>query len=70
MHEGWWMVFGLLWFVLFWGGIIWAVVWAVSRISRGDQGGRQPIPMDIARERLAKGDITEEEFLRLKGHLS
>ena len=72
MHDawGWWMIFGWLWFVLFWGGLIWAIVWAVNRTSSGGPGGRQPTPLDIARERLARGEITEEEFQRLKQHLA
>lgn len=76
MHAGWgwWMAFGWLWFVLFWGGIIWLIVWAVNRLSgrRPEEGSRrgEPTPLDIARERLAKGEISEEEFLRLKQHLS
>lgn len=64
------MIFGWLWFVLFWGGLIWAIVWAVNRTSSGGQSGRQPTPLDIVKERLARGEITEEEFQRLKGHIS
>lgn len=76
MHAGWgwWMAFGWLWFVLFWGGIIWLIVWAVNRLSgrRPEEGPqrRESTPLEIARERLAKGEISEEEFLRLKQHLS
>ncbi len=72
MHEGWgwWMLFGWLWFALFWGGLIWLIVWGVNRLSGGTQSDRSRTPLDIARERLAKGEITEEEFQRLKQHLS
>ncbi len=72
MHDGWgwWMVFGWLWFVLFWGSIIGLFVWVVSRIGRGREDDRRPTPLDIARERLAKGEISEEEFQRLRQHLS
>jgi len=68
------MAFGWVWFVLFWGGLIWLIVWAVNRISgrRPEEGSqwRERTPLDIARERLAKGEINEEEFQRLKQHLS
>jgi len=68
------MVLGWLWFVILWGGLIWLIIWGVNRISgRGQEerpGEKGRIPLDIARERLAKGEISEEEFLRLKQHLS
>ena len=72
MHEGWgwWMLFGWLWFALLWGGLIWAIVWGVSRATGGGHSSRQPTPLDIAKERLARGEISEEEFQRLKQHLS
>ncbi len=68
------MAFGWLWFVIFWGGLIWLIVWGVNRLSgRGPEersARREPTPLDIARERLARGEISEEEFLRLRQHLS
>ena len=72
MHEGWgwWMIFGWVWFVLFWGAIVWLIAWAINRISAGGQSDRSRTPLDIAKERLAKGEISEEEFQRLKQHLS
>ncbi|HXG35525.1 MAG TPA: SHOCT domain-containing protein [Dehalococcoidia bacterium] len=71
MHDGmaWWMVFGWLWFALFWGGIIWLFVWAVQRLTNHKEQSR-PSPLDIARERLARGEISEEDFRRLKEHLT
>ena len=70
MHDGWgwWMVFGWAWFVLFWGGIVWLIVWGINRVS-GQREERRPTPLDIAKERLARGEISEEEFQRLKQHL-
>ena len=43
MHDGmgWWMVFGGIWIVLFWVGVIGLVAWIVSRLTlrgRGDAG--------------------------------
>jgi putative membrane protein len=63
---GWWiaMVFMM---VIFWAALIAVVVWAV----RGFAGPREErkTALDIARERLAKGEITEEEFERIKRQL-
>jgi putative membrane protein len=71
MHEGmgWWMVFGSVWLVLFWGVIIWAIVSLVSRNDRPERQG-EGTPLDIARRRYARGDISREEFERLKADLS
>lgn len=68
MHDGmgWWMVFGWIWMVVFWGLVIAAVVWVANRVGSG--GSHEP--MDIAKKRLARGEIDEEEFERLKQHLS
>ena len=71
-HEGmgWWMVFGGILTVLFWAGIIALVVWAISALARRD-GSRPPSaskqdPLDIARKRYAKGEITKDEFGQMK----
>ena len=65
---GWWMVFGMIWMVLFWGAIIWLIIWGVSRLG-GDQRPPHETPMDIARRRLASGDITREQFEQLRRDL-
>jgi len=75
-HEGmgWWMVFGGILMVLFWGGLIGLVVWGISRlIQRSDSGpssGQRRDALDIAKERYAKGEISREEFERIKKDLS
>ena len=70
---GWWMVFGGIWIVLFWGAIIVLVVWGIKKIvGRGGSGSGaagQPTPLDIARDRYAKGDITREQFEQMKKDL-
>lgn len=57
---GWiWMFGGLLVMV----GFVILVVWAVNAVSRGS--GREPdrpTPLEILRERYARGEITAEEF--------
>ena len=55
----------------FWGTIIGLIVWPISRVSSaGGQSDRSRTPLEIAKERLARGEISEEEFQRLKEHLS
>lgn len=80
MHGGWgdgwgWMAFGAVWMILFWGGIIALVAWAISRLTgdrerRWDRPGLDgPSPLDIAKERYARGEITREQFEQLRNDL-
>ena len=80
MHGGWgggwgWMAFGAAWMVFFWGGVIALVVWGISRLTdgrvRGGEkwGSESRPPLDIAKERYARGEITREQFQRLQQDL-
>jgi putative membrane protein len=65
------MLFGGFLMFLFWVVVILFIIWLVRR-----SGGHQHMMMhgkdalDIARERYAKGEITEEEFQKIKQNLS
>lgn len=65
---GWWiaMVFMM---VIFWAAVIFLVVWT-ARSFAGSREQPHRTPLDIARERLARGEISEEEFERIRRHLS
>jgi putative membrane protein len=66
---GWWMVFGMIWMVVFWGAVIWAIVWGVSRFS-GHEHPSSESPLEITRRRYARGEITKEQFELLRRDLS
>ena len=73
---GWWMLWGGLMMVLFWGAIIALVVWAVQSLGRRDDAGTQPgatpparAPLEIAKERYARGEISRDEFEQMKRDL-
>ncbi|MFC2025153.1 SHOCT domain-containing protein [Chloroflexota bacterium] len=70
LGAGWWMAFGGLWMVLFWGGLIALSIWGIKKLT--DQGDSTPKrnPLDVAKERYAKGEISREEFEQLKKDLS
>ena len=70
VHQGmgWWMVFGVILMILFWGGIIALVVWGINRISGHGSGG-SPTPLEIAKQRYARGEITKEQFEQIKKDL-
>ncbi len=64
------MAFGGLWMVIFWGGLIALIVWGITKLSRGSDSAPKHDPLDVARERYAKGEISREEFEQLKKDLS
>ena len=57
---GWWMLFGWLWFLLFWGIIVW-VVWRVAT-PEGRARSEEASALEIAKRRYARGEIDEREF--------
>lgn len=61
---GWWMLLE----VAFWAAVIALAAWAVSAFRPGE-GRDEPKPLDIARERYARGDISREEFGRMRDDL-
>ena len=65
---GWWMILGSVWVVLFWAGIIWLFI---RVLDRGDARSTQraEAPIDIARRRYARGEISREQFEQLRKDL-
>ena len=69
-HDGWgWghMFFGSFMMLLFWGGLIILIVFAVRSMGAGSpRGGDGPAPgnraIDILEERYARGEIDKEEY--------
>jgi putative membrane protein len=72
MHDGagWWMVFGGLWMLIFWGGLIALIAWGITRLTRGVSHIPKHDPLDVAKERYARGEITKTDFEQLKKDLS
>ncbi len=64
----------MLFMVLFWGGIIALIAWLVIRTTRSASHGStipgEQSPLDIARERYAKGEISRDEFERIRKDLT
>lgn len=60
---GWWMLWGSVMMILFWGGIVALAVWGVQTLGRREGSSN---PLDIAKERLARGEITVQEFEQIK----
>ena len=74
-HEGmhWGFSFGGVFMILFWAAIIALVVWGIKKLTERDTvhiNTTTTKPMDIAKERYAKGEITKGDFEQLKNDLN
>ncbi len=65
--NGWWIIMPIM-MVLFGGGVLGVAVWGIRQFTKGK--GRGGSPLDIAKERLARGEISKDEFDRIKGDLA
>jgi len=72
MHDfgGWSMLFGGVWMLVFWGGIIALVIWGVTRLIRHDNIIGKSAPLDLVKERYARGEITRDQYEQMKRDLS
>lgn len=66
MFGGGWMI--IVWVVII-GLIVWGVIALVRHTGPLSESGSNRAPLDIAKERYAKGEITKEEFERIKKDL-
>ena len=61
------------WMIIVWIVIIGLIVWGVIALTRyathSSGSSERRRPLDIAKERYAKGEITKEEFERMKKDL-
>jgi putative membrane protein len=74
--SGWaWWQAGLMWvgMIAFWGLLIWAVYAVVKSITTRDtsqpepgEGRQSADPRRILNERLARGEVDTDEYLRLR----
>jgi putative membrane protein len=71
MMDGGWGVLGTLWLLvplLFWGGLLAVIVWAVLRITANRQGGGADARAggssaeEVLRQRFAQGELNAEEY--------
>ncbi len=71
--NGGWAVGMIVMMVLLVGGAIALIVWLAARRTTSEGGRRADggdTPLEIARRRYAKGEITKDEYDRLKKDLS
>ncbi len=65
---GWWWVLMPIGMIIFWGGIVALIVWAIRQFTEGRGGKGDAI--DIARARYARGEISREEFDQIRRDLA
>ena len=63
-------IINLLLTVLFLGGLIALGAWFFSKLSINCDSSNRQTPISILRERYAKGEITKEQFERIKKDLN
>jgi putative membrane protein len=63
-------IINLLLTVLFLGGLIALGAWFFSKLSINSDSSNRQTPISILRERYAKGEITKEQFERIKKDLN
>lgn len=67
--DGWWMSGMMLGMALFWGAVIFGVLWLVrTNIER--HPGRRDEAMEVLDRRLAEGAITFDEYRETKATLN
>ena len=73
MHDmtemGWGMGFGWIFMLLFWGLVFYGLYALIRNLAGGRGGGGEKTPLDILKERYARGEIDREEFERRKRDL-
>ena len=67
---GWWMILGSVWMVFFWAVIIYVVFALVSKGTSSQSSGTRETHMDILKRRYASGEISKEEYDRMRNELS
>jgi putative membrane protein len=69
-NFGWGMGFGWIFMILFWALVIFGIVYVVQAIlRRAGRSGPEETPLGILKKRYAKGEMTKEEFERMKDDL-
>ena len=70
LGMGWWWILGGVWMLIFWGGLITLIVWGIKKLTERGGTASKHDPLDAAKERYARGEISKEEFEQIKKDLS
>ncbi|MFS0645621.1 SHOCT domain-containing protein [Siminovitchia sp. 179-K 8D1 HS] len=56
------MMGGGIMMLIFWGLVIWLVIYAIRKLSPNEKSNHADSAVDILRQRYAKGEISVEEY--------
>ena len=75
MMAGGMMGMGFLWMLLLFIALVLLIVWLVRALGTrasapADDSSRRDSALDLARQRYARGEITQEEFERIRRDLT
>ncbi|MBI2847544.1 MAG: SHOCT domain-containing protein [Chloroflexi bacterium] len=57
------------WMWILWIAVIGLIVWGVVAFTRRGESATKRTPLEIAKERYAKGEISKEEFEKIRKDL-
>lgn len=63
------MGFGWIFMIILWALLILGIVYLIQNIAKGSRKEDNEMPIDILKKRYAKGEITKEEFEKMKDNL-
>ena len=66
MFGGWWMI--IVWIIVI-GLVLWGIIALVRYTGSARRTAQKDDPVDIAKERYARGEITREEYERIRKDL-
>lgn len=67
-NHGLGMGFGWIFMVLFWALVILGIIFLIQLITKGSK--REETALDILKKRYARGEITRDEFEKIKDDLT
>jgi len=70
MYFGGMGLFGGFSMLIFWGALIWLIFWLIKQNNESkNKDHPDKVPLEIAKERYASGEITKKQFDQLKRDL-
>lgn len=61
-----WMLLCVFFGIILLAGIVLLIVWAIKKLVKGGSNRNEDTALDILKKRYARGEITSEEFERMR----